>query len=93
MQRREFMQKVGPTILTSAIVPSFLLKSEQLPEGVHLFSLNGQTEFVVYGDSGGISTETVSYLISENGLRSWGFNPRKQSQFEASLDFDPHLSI
>ena len=86
--RREFMKKVGLTILSVAIAPHFL---ERLVDNVYLFNINGQSEFPVYGGDGGVSTESVSYLIFEDKKKCWAFNPRVESMDEAMRKFKVQL--
>ncbi len=91
MERRDFMNRVGLTLLSAAIPASLLKTLAPSPTQMRfsLYDVNGQTEFLRYGDNGLLDTDTVSYLVHDKC--AWGFNPRKTSLKDAQLEFEQAL--
>lgn len=82
------MKKVGLTALAFAVTPHLLA---DIKGDIYLFQINGQTQFPIYGADGGLCTETVSYLVSNDRKKCWGFNPNVDSLDKATADFKAQL--
>lgn len=56
-----------------------------------LYQVGGVTKFPIYGVTGGLTPQIVSFLISPDREKTWGFDPNVHNIVEAEAHFSAAL--